>query len=55
MRKSAMRAAAAMVAAPAAEPARLKSEGKGLTVPAAPNDNEAGRALNRRVELVGFN
>jgi len=34
---------------------RLKSEGKGLTEPAAENDDEAGRALNRRVELVGFN
>ena len=31
---------------------RLKSEGKGLTEPAASNDDEAGRALNRRVELV---
>lgn len=34
---------------------RLKSEGKGLTEPAASNDDEAGRALNRRVELVGTN
>jgi outer membrane protein OmpA-like peptidoglycan-associated protein len=39
----------------AMDPARLKSEGKGLTEPAASNDDEAGRALNRRVELVGFN
>lgn len=38
----------------AIDAARLKSEGKGLTEPAAPNDDEAGRALNRRVELVGF-
>jgi len=39
----------------AIDSARLKSEGKGLTEPAASNDDEAGRALNRRVELVGFN
>lgn len=38
----------------AIDTARLKSEGKGLTEPAASNDDEAGRALNRRVELVGF-
>lgn len=39
----------------AMDPARLKSEGKGMTEPAAPNDSEENRALNRRVELVGFN
>ncbi len=39
----------------AMDPARLKSEGKGLTEPAAPNDSDENRALNRRVELVGFN
>ncbi len=39
----------------AIDTARLKSEGKGLSEPAASNDDEAGRALNRRVELVGFN
>lgn len=31
---------------------RLASEGAGLTRPIAPNDSEAGRAKNRRVELV---
>lgn len=34
---------------------RLRSEGKGLTEPASTNDTEEGRALNRRVELVGVN
>lgn len=34
---------------------RLQSEGKGLTEPAATNDTDEGRALNRRVELVGVN
>lgn len=38
----------------AIDAARLKSEGKGMTEPAAPNDSDANRALNRRVELVGF-
>jgi OOP family OmpA-OmpF porin len=32
--------------------ARLRAEGKGLTQPVASNDNEAGRAQNRRVELI---
>lgn len=31
---------------------RLRSRGAGETEPVAPNDSEAGRALNRRVELV---
>jgi len=31
---------------------RLSSEGAGMTQPIAPNDSEAGRAKNRRVELV---
>ncbi|MFT3811090.1 MAG: OmpA family protein [Micropepsaceae bacterium] len=39
----------------AIDAARLKSEGKGLTEPAAPNDSDENRALNRRVELVGMN
>lgn len=34
---------------------RLQSEGKGLTEPASTNDTDEGRALNRRVELVGVN
>jgi OmpA-OmpF porin, OOP family len=33
-------------------PDRLTSEGAGFTQPVAPNDTEAGRAKNRRVELV---
>ena len=33
-------------------PARLKAVGVGLLAPVAPNDNEDGRAKNRRVELV---
>lgn len=32
--------------------ARLSSKGLGLSVPIAPNENEVGRAKNRRVELV---
>ncbi|WP_255412089.1 OmpA family protein [Desulfonatronum sp. SC1] len=31
---------------------RLKSAGVGFLAPVAPNDDEDGRALNRRVELV---
>lgn len=31
---------------------RLSSQGAGMTQPVAPNDDEAGRAKNRRVELV---
>jgi outer membrane protein OmpA-like peptidoglycan-associated protein len=33
-------------------PARLKSKGYGDSRPAAANDTEAGRAKNRRIELV---
>jgi outer membrane protein OmpA-like peptidoglycan-associated protein len=32
--------------------ARLRAAGDGMTAPVASNDTEAGRALNRRVELV---
>jgi outer membrane protein OmpA-like peptidoglycan-associated protein len=32
--------------------ARLRTEGLGLRKPLAPNDTEAGRKLNRRVELI---
>jgi len=35
-------------------PARLKAEGKGDADPVAPNDSPAGRAQNRRVEVVLF-
>jgi len=31
---------------------RLQAVGKGLTAPVASNENEIGRAQNRRVELV---
>lgn len=34
------------------DPGRLQPRGFGFSVPAAPNDTEAGRALNRRVDLV---
>ncbi len=33
-------------------PDRLRADGKGLTQPVAPNDTEANRARNRRVELI---
>ena len=32
--------------------ARLKPAGSGPLAPVAPNDDDAGRAKNRRVELV---
>lgn len=34
------------------DPRRLSTRGAGASEPVAPNDNEAGRAKNRRVELV---
>ena len=50
------RRAAAVVAALVGEHgvggARLQAEGVGPLSPVASNDEEAGRALNRRVELV---
>jgi outer membrane protein OmpA-like peptidoglycan-associated protein len=33
------------------DPARITTEGLGPDVPVAPNDTEANRALNRRVEM----
>lgn len=36
------------------DPRRLKADGKGDTVPVGDNRTEAGRAKNRRVELVKF-
>lgn len=37
------------------DPKRLKAAGAGMIAPAAPNDDETGRAKNRRVELVKLN
>jgi outer membrane protein OmpA-like peptidoglycan-associated protein len=34
------------------DPRRFTTRGSGASEPVAPNDNEAGRAKNRRVELV---
>lgn len=34
------------------DPARIRATGKGETEPIATNDDEAGRSLNRRVEIV---
>ena len=33
-------------------PARVQAEGRGEAEPRASNDNEAGRATNRRVEIL---
>jgi OmpA-OmpF porin, OOP family len=44
--------AAALVGGYGIDPARLTSEGAGLSRPLASNDTENGRAKNRRVELV---
>ena len=44
--------AAALVGGYGIDPARLTSEGAGLSRPLASNDTEEGRAKNRRVELV---
>lgn len=53
------RRAAAVVAELAAKfhvaAARLKSAGVGMVAPVASNDNDAGRAKNRRVEVVRLN
>lgn len=42
----------ALVGARGVAPSRLVSFGAGMAAPVAPNDTEAGRAKNRRVELV---
>lgn len=39
------------VVATAVDAARLQAKGYGDTKPAAPNDSDANRAKNRRVEL----
>ena len=54
MKLSELRARAVVAALTAAgiEPARLSAAGFGATHPIADNDSEAGRAKNRRVELV---
>lgn len=44
--------AAALVGGYGVDPARLTSEGAGLSRPIASNDTDDGRAKNRRVELV---
>jgi OOP family OmpA-OmpF porin len=46
------RAVAAALAARGIDPARLSAEGAGWLAPRASNATEAGRAANRRVELV---
>jgi outer membrane protein OmpA-like peptidoglycan-associated protein len=43
---------AALVQRYAINAPRLRADGKGLTQPVASNDTEAGRAQNRRVELI---
>lgn len=54
LRLSARRAAAvqAWLAGRGVDPARLSSAGKGSDLPVDTNDTEAGRALNRRVEIT---
>jgi outer membrane protein OmpA-like peptidoglycan-associated protein len=37
------------------ESGRLRSDGRGLMEPIADNDTDAGRALNRRVEVKAIN
>jgi OmpA-OmpF porin, OOP family len=34
------------------DPARIRAEGRGEAEPRASNDSEAGRAANRRVEIL---
>ncbi len=44
--------AKSLLVAKGADAAKITAEGKGETVPAASNDDEAGRKLNRRVEFL---
>jgi outer membrane protein OmpA-like peptidoglycan-associated protein len=46
------RAVAGILMASGTPAARIQAYGRGLTQPVAPNDTEAGRAANRRVEIV---
>jgi type VI secretion system protein ImpK len=46
------RSAARLMAAKLADPKRLVAESRGDAEPIAPNDSEAGRAKNRRVEIL---
>jgi len=46
------RVAARLMAAKLADPKRLSAEGRGDAEPLAPNDTEAGRGKNRRVEIL---
>jgi type VI secretion system protein ImpK len=50
--KARARTVAALLAERAGPAARYAIEGRGDTEPAAPNDSAAGRARNRRVEIV---
>ncbi|HUK03654.1 MAG TPA: OmpA family protein, partial [Burkholderiales bacterium] len=46
------RAAARLMASKLQDPKRLSVEGRGDAEPVAPNDDEAGRAKNRRVAIL---
>lgn len=54
-RRRAESVADALVTGYGIDSARLKPDGVGYLAPVSSNDNEAGRALNRRVELVKAN
>jgi type VI secretion system protein ImpK len=46
------KAVASLVQAGLTKPNRIESEGKGADIPIATNDTPAGRAQNRRVEIL---
>ena len=54
-RRRAVAVIAALAATHKVDPKRLKAAGVGMVAPTASNDDEAGRAKNRRVELVKLN